>query len=64
MTALKTAERRTDLRATEPHYGYREVFSALHCFDPDVIEPVDSVSSDPLDATIRQAIKQHQGASS
>lgn len=51
-------ERRTDLRTIDPHYSHHEVFAALDCPDPAVIEPVDPVSSNPVDSAVRQVNKQ------
>ena len=58
-------DRRTDHRAIDPHYGHREVYRLLDC-DPSIKpEPdPDSVSSDPLNAAVRQALQQLGGTSS
>jgi hypothetical protein len=63
-TVTEDERRTTDLRVLNPHYSYREVAAVQHCADPDVIEPIDPVSSDSIDAALRQARKQLRGTSS
>lgn len=64
MNDTARTNQRTDLRTIFPHGSYREVFAVQHCPDPAVIELVDSVSSDPADAALRQFLKTIQRVSS